>query len=122
MSSAITRLKRRPEFLRVAATRRKWAAPGLIVQALCHEKGSQEGGANPHPVRVGFTVSRKVGNAVKRNRARRRLCAAVTQVMPDHAKAGHDFVIIGRAATLNRPFSALVGDLETALKKLDAYR
>lgn len=73
------------------------------------------------PFRVGFTVSRKVGNAVQRNRARRRLCAAVERVMPAHAKGGFDFVVIGRKRTLRRPFTALIADLETALKRLEAY-
>lgn len=72
-------------------------------------------------MRVGFTVSRKVGNAVERNRARRRLRAAVAQVLGDNARSGYDFVVIGRAATLTRPFSALVSDLRIALKRLDAF-
>ena len=71
-------------------------------------------------MRVGFTVSRKVGNAVARNRARRRLRAAVDRVMPSRARPGHDFVVIGRAGTLTRPFDSLVRDLTTALRRLDA--
>ena len=73
------------------------------------------------PFRVGFTVSRKVGNAVQRNRARRRLSAAVERVMPTHAMGGFDFVVIGRKRTLRRPFTALLADLETALRRLQAY-
>ncbi len=119
MSPAVVRLKRRPEFLRVAATRKRWVAPGLIVQVRRHT-----GGNGPRSedsiVRVGFTVSRKVGNAVARNRARRRLRAAAERVMPVQARPGHDFVVIGRAATLTRPFEALISDLTTALKRLDA--
>lgn len=72
-------------------------------------------------MRVGFTVSRKVGNAVKRNRARRRLRAAVDRVFPVHAMPGNDFVVIGRARTLTRGFDALIGDLTMALKRLDVY-
>ncbi len=116
--SEISRLKRRPEFLRVAATRRKWVAPGLIVQ-LRQRPGGEAG---TEWARVGFTVSRKVGNAVARNRVRRRLKAAAQNVMTEHARPGADFVIIGRRNSLTRPFSALEGDLTTALKKLDAYR
>ncbi len=82
-------------------------------------KGRAAGGGEAF--RVGFTISRKVGGAVDRNRARRRLRAAAERVMPRHARLGHDFVLIGRRATLKRSFPALVGDLETALKKLDAY-
>lgn len=115
------RLKRRREFLRIAAEGRKWAAPGLILQARRHGAARPEGGPEVG-FRVGFTVSRKVGSAVQRNRARRRLKAAAERVMPLHADTGQEFVLIGRVATLKRPFAALVGDLEAALRKLDAYR
>lgn len=71
--------------------------------------------------RIGYTVSRKVGNAVNRNRAKRRLRAVAGQVMTKHARTGTDFVIIGRAATLSRPFEKLVADLQTALRKLNCY-
>ena len=116
--STLPRLKRRPEFLKVAATRRKWVASGLIVQLRPRPSGE----ADTEQARVGFTVSRKVGNAVARNRARRRLKAAAEIVMTEHAQPGVDFVIIGRKTSLKRPFSDLEGDLTTALKKLDAYR
>ncbi len=117
--AALERLKRRPEFLRVAATRRKFVAPGLILQARRHEPA---GAGVPPPLRVGFTVSRKVGNAVARNRARRRLRAAAEAVMTGHAAAGEDYVLIGRAGTLTRPFPALLADLEAGLRRLGAYR
>lgn len=103
----------------MARAGRKWAAPGVVLQAREVEGCSS---AKEPVFRVGFTVSRKVGNAVARNRARRRLRAAAERVMPDHAKRGHDFVLIGRAATLKRPFAALVADLETALRRLRAHR
>jgi ribonuclease P protein component len=118
MPAAVARLKRRSEFLQVAATRRKWAAPGLILQALEHAPAGDEAA----DFRVGFTVSRKVGNAVKRNRARRRLKAAAAEVMPPCAKPGHDYVVIGRQETLRRPFSLLLQDLRTALKRVGALR
>ncbi len=114
VTAGLPRLKRRAEFLRVAAANRKWATPGLVLQAV-----ERTAGAEP---RVGFTVSRKVGNAVRRNRARRRLRAAADRLMPACAAAGRDYVIIGRPATLERPFEALVGDLEQALRRLGAYR
>ncbi len=132
MGAAPERLKKRREFLRVARTGRKWVAPGLILQVGPHmldikdptgnmpancESRSDKGGFH-----VGFTVSRKVGGAVVRNRVKRRLRAAVDAVMTDHAAAGNDYVVIGRAATARRTFEALNGDLETALKRLDAWR
>lgn len=118
ISAGIPRLKKRPEFLRVAATRKKWVATGLILQVRRRNE-SESDVASP---RVGFTVSRKVGNAVYRNRVRRRLRAAADLVMGEHASGGHDFVIIGRQGTIKRSFSDILSDLETALKKMGAYR
>lgn len=114
MSVAVSRLKRRNEFLRVAAGRRKWAAPGLVLQVLRREGDDAD-------VRVGFTVSRKVGGAVERNRVKRRLRAAVDRVVPTHARPGLDYVVIGRRQALGRKFPDLVADLETAMRRLDAF-
>ncbi|MBC8339688.1 MAG: ribonuclease P protein component [Rhodospirillales bacterium] len=122
--AAVLRLKQRQEFLRVAASGHKWAAPGLILQARRYgetDTANVRKDALGDGFRIGYTVSRKVGGAVERNRAKRRLRAAAHKVMPGHARSGHDFVLIGRRATLKRTFPALVGDLETALRKLDAY-
>src|SRR3546814_18546092 len=96
MSAAVEGLKLRAEVLRGAGAKRKFVAPGLILQS--RRRDDPEG-----PVRVGFTASRRVGNAVGRNRARRRLRAAVQAVIPSHARAGHDYVVIARAETLRRP-------------------
>ena len=142
MQQAPQRLKRRHEFLQVARAGRKWATPGLVLQVFdrhprAHERASKSAGndrlddrtrkgagntADEDNIRVGFTVTRKVGGAVVRNRARRRLRAAVETVMPTHAAPGRDYVVIGRAGTNARPFAALIGDLETALHKLDAWQ
>lgn len=117
MSPIVLRLKHRPQFLRVAGTRRKWVTPGLIVQARQRPESDGES-VPPEAVRIGFTVSKKVGNAVKRNRARRRLRAAVDEIAPLHAREGCDFVVIGRAETVKRPYAMLVNDLKTAFKRL----
>ncbi len=71
-------------------------------------------------MRIGFTVSRRVGNAVERNRVRRRLRAVVREVLMAHGKEGCDYVIVGRRASLARPYGELVHDLETALAELDS--
>jgi len=121
--SNIARLKRRAEYLKVADHRRKSVTPGLILQMGRPVAAADvAAGKSVDAIRVGFTASRKVGMAVERNRARRRLKAAVAAVMPLHAAPGHDYVVIARNATMTRPFAALIGDLEAALRQLGAYR
>ena len=107
-------LTQRKEFLRAARGRRA-AMPGFILQAWDRRDGE--------PVRVGFTCSKKVGNAVARNRAKRRLREAARAVLPDHGRDGWDYVLIGRAeVTAARPFDALLDDLRQALRKIHSPR
>ncbi|WP_454020489.1 ribonuclease P protein component [Azospirillum sp. Marseille-Q6669] len=117
----VGRLKRRPEFLAVAGTRRKHVAPGLILQVRRHDERQRPAPGEP-PIRLGLTASRKVGNAVVRNRARRRLREAARQILIAHAAPGHDFVLVARAATAERPWTELLGDLIAALKRLGLWR
>jgi ribonuclease P protein component len=76
------------------------------------------GAAGAVAARVGFTASRKVGNAVTRNRAKRRLRALAREVLAGAARPGADYVLIARAGTVERPYAALVRDLETALRRV----
>lgn len=87
--------------------------PGLVLQAV--ERSETHG---DDTVRVGFTASRRVGGAVARNRAKRRLRVAADTVLPSRAMAGRDYVLIARTETLNRRFDDLVRDLDRALKRL----
>ncbi|MHA1566917.1 MAG: ribonuclease P protein component [Alphaproteobacteria bacterium] len=114
MAASIGRLKVRADFLRVAAARRKFATPGLVLQAAANSDGNGQ-------IRVGYTASRKVGGAVVRNRARRRLRAAVGVVM-ERARSDMDYVVIARRGTPNRPYGALLSDLETALRRIGAWQ
>ncbi len=135
MDAPIGRLRRRREFLRVARGRRKWAAPGLVLQAreaadnrnkareAAGDRDKTRDATNEDAmVRIGFTASRKVGNAVARNRAKRRLRAAVSEIMPACAAPGIDYVIIARGATLTRRYADLLADLKTALRRVGALR
>jgi ribonuclease P protein component len=103
------RLTRRAEFLRVAAKGRRAPVAGLVLQAMAR--------GDDAPVRFGFTVTRKVGNAVVRNRTRRRLREAVRAVLREQALVGADLVVIGRDATNGRRFADLVEDLRRALAR-----
>ncbi|GBQ99245.1 hypothetical protein GLI01_25910 [Gluconacetobacter liquefaciens] len=110
MADRSVRLKKRAEFLRIASKGRKVPSPGLVLQAL--------GRDDADPARVGFTVTKKVGNAVIRNRTRRRLREAVRIVVTrEQQLTGVDLVVIGRDGTRGRAFSALVEDLRRALRK-----
>ena len=70
------------------------------------------------PVRVGFTVSKKVGNAVERNRVRRRLREVVRLSPPSRMRPGHDYVLIGRRAALERPFERIEQEFDRALRRV----
>ena len=109
-------LKKRRDFLRAARSGVKSVTEGVILQVRPNAEAETGAGG----VRVGFTVSRKVGNAVARNRARRRLRAAAERVLGERAERGRDYVLIGRRETVSRPFAALVGDLEKALARTGA--
>ena len=73
-------------------------------------------------MRVGFTASKKVGNAVRRNRAKRRLRVLADTVLRDRAEPGHDYVLIARAATVERDFAELRDDLHFSLKRVGLLR
>jgi ribonuclease P protein component len=127
MMPTVGRLKTRPQFLKVAAARRKWVTPGLVLQAARRQRGEDRAAPDARmadanedaEVRVGFTVTRKVGNAVERNRVKRRLRAAAAEIFPRLGRPGTDYVVIGRLGSLGRPYDALRADLEQAIAKLD---
>jgi ribonuclease P protein component len=103
------RLKRRTDF-RAAAAGLRASVGGFVVQA---RRRSEDG-----PVRIGFTVSRQVGNAVERNRVRRRLREMVRLSQGGGMHDGHDYVLIGRRAALAAPFGRMRQELDTALGRI----
>ena len=109
-SLALEKLRRRAEFLRVAGKGQKVASSGLVLQALTRDDAA--------PVRVGFTVTKKVGNAVVRNRTKRRLREVARVVLNEAPVHGVDLVLIGRDSTRRRRFTLLLEDFRRAMTKL----
>ena len=105
-------IKKRSDFL-AAARARRWVTKGFVLQARRRDDDAL--------IRVGFTCSKKVGNAVARNRAKRRLREVARRVLRDHGRPGWDYVLIGRAeVTAARDFARMQDDLRWALHKIHA--
>src|SRR5262245_41081308 len=106
----VERLKRRADFLLVAGTRRKYVTPAFVLQARARD-------ASPE-IRIGFTATKKIGSAVLRNRARRRLREAARATLPLAATPGSDYVLVARAGALTHPYATILTDLRKALAAL----
>ncbi|PHZ86629.1 ribonuclease P protein component [Paremcibacter congregatus] len=112
-------LKKRPDFLRVAATQVKWVSGSLIVQMAPRP---DQAAAHTTDIRVGYTASKKVGNAVARVRAKRRLREVARAVLPEQGRAGTDYVLIARTATVDVPYDQLIRDLRWCVRRLHEPR
>jgi ribonuclease P protein component len=115
----VDHLKKRADFLRAARGIRR--VEGAVTLETCP---TPDADAQPDRLRIGFTASKKIGNAVARNRAKRRLRAAASQLLPLLGRGGHDYVLVARGTCVARPFPDLLSDITTAIKaahkKLDA--
>ena len=105
----LTRLTKRADFVRLNQSSKRWVTPTFVLQAA---PGIEDA------LRIGFTVTKKQGNAVVRNRIKRRLKEAAEQVMPVGAQQGMDYVLIGRAAAEKASFDQIVKNLKWALKRI----
>ena len=115
MGMAIATLKRRSEFLRLRGGGRA-STSAFVVEGKARTERTEAG------PRFGFTVTKKIGNAVVRNRIRRRLKAAISGLTAGRARTGFDYVIIAREAALERPFAQLKTDLEGAFERVHDNR
>ena len=110
MSDKLILIKKRPDFVHVAREGHKAVRSGFVLQAALSKRQFQK------PVyRIGYTASKKVGNAVCRNRAKRRLRAVCRSLLPLHAVCGYDYVIIARQSVLDIPYKKLYKELQFAL-------
>lgn len=117
-TSKIAILKNRADFLKAAQARRAGTAGFLLQARRRHAEEPAEA-----PVRVGYTCSKKIGNAVTRNRAKRRLRALAREVLPQLARPGWDYVLVGRPnETVSRNFQDLRNDLATAMGRVHTPR
>jgi ribonuclease P protein component len=118
-TAVVVRLRRRGEFV-AAARGAKQGAQAFLLQAV-RRRGRPDGKsvAAAGEVGIGITVTRKIGGAVVRNRARRRLREALRQLLPGPAKPGHDYVVVARPAALRQPFAELAADLGGAFKGIE---
>ena len=111
-------IKKRSDFLTIRNQGKTAVAKGLILQTLPHPTLL---GIPPSPTRVGLVVSKKMGNAVIRNRIRRRLRALCSDVIRHCANPKHDYVLIARGATLDRPFEYLKKDFKFTLHTTETF-
>nr|WP_315456717.1 ribonuclease P protein component [uncultured Sphingorhabdus sp.] len=103
-------IKKRSDFL--AANRgKRYATPGFVLLVKDRQDGTDT-------VRLGITITKKVGNAVVRNRMRRRFRALALEMLGDLGKAGADHILIGRETGIERDFGELRSDMTKALGKL----
>lgn len=108
-------LKTRAEFLAVRGGAR-CATPAFVLET--KPRAIPAANAQPPGPRFGFTITKKIGNAVVRNRIRRRLKAALTPLSGQLAAATHDYVVIARQSAFDIPFATLQKDLERALQRV----
>lgn len=113
-NSTLETLKKRSEFL--ACAQAPFFAKGAVVVQALHRDDSDP------KIRVGFTATKRIGGAVERNKAKRRMREAARAIVPLHGQPGFDYVIIARGGTIRRPWDRLLDDVKTALIRLAADR
>ena len=114
LSPKLQILRKRAEFLAVAASGKKWVAPSFILQIGAAREATTS-------IRYGLTATKKIGNAVIRNRARRRLRALAAELLP-HASPDHDYVLIARDGAVTAAFDVMRQDMIKGMKRMKVWR
>lgn len=105
----IETLTKRQDFIRIAARGHRYVTPAFIVQV------AQNPFSPTDIIRVGYTASRKIGSAVYRNRAKRRLRALAQEICQEHGLPGYDYVFVARGYILNRGYEKMKNEMQQAL-------
>ena len=108
----VASLRKRAHFLKVQGSRHRFSRPAFLLTCLPLDILGQD-------VAVGYTVTKKIGNAVVRNRTKRRLRAVATPMLQESATPGHAYVWIARAPILDMPHETLVSEMRWALRKIE---
>lgn len=111
-------LRKRQEFVKVAEQGKRFVTPTVVLQFL--DQPNED--FSTDVIRVGFTTTKKIGIAVRRNRVRRRLREAARQILPIFGKEGACYVLIGRAGTFDASFQTILADLKKAVQIIERIK
>ena len=115
MSHVLSSIKSRKDFLKISTKGISSPQVGLVLQTIANDDGNNN-------IRVGITATKKIGNAVIRNKCKRKLRVVANDILLDYAKENNDYVLIARTSTYDREIQLLKNDLVEALKNVKCYK
>ena len=115
MSHVLSSIKNRKDFLKISTKGISSPQVGLILQTIANDDGNNN-------IRVGITATKKIGNAVIRNKCKRKLRVVANDILLEYAKENSDYVLVARDSTYDREIRLLKNDLIKALKNVKCYK